>query len=94
MKFRTEINPPKSDLQIEYKDSVITFGSCFAENISEYFEFYRFNIMKNPFGVLYNPISVLNALKSLEEEKEFSDALRGANMDLHGIQSMIGVFSF
>ena len=73
MKFRTEINPHKSDLQIEHKDSVMTFGSCFAENISEYFQFYRFDIMKNPFGVLYNPISVLNAIKSLEETKVFSE---------------------
>jgi hypothetical protein len=73
MKFRTEINPPKSDLQIEHKDSVITFGSCFAENISEYFQFYRFDVMKNPFGVLYNPVSVLNAIKSLEEPKVFSE---------------------
>ncbi len=73
MKFRTEINPTKSDLQIEHKDSVITFGSCFAENISEYFQFYRFDVMKNPFGVLYNPVSVLNAIKSLEEPKVFSE---------------------
>ncbi len=73
MKFRTEINPHKSDLQIEHKDSVITFGSCFAENISEYFQFHRFNVRKNPFGVLYNPVSVLNAIKSLEEPKVFSE---------------------
>jgi GSCFA family protein len=79
MKFRTEINLAKSDLQIEHKNSVITFGSCFAENISEYFQFYRFNVMKNPFGVLYNPISVLNAIKSLEEQKEFSES----DLDFH-----------
>ena len=73
MKFRTEITPSKSELQIEHKDSVITFGSCFAKNISEYFQFYRFNVMRNPFGVLYNPVSVLNAVKSLEEQKVFSE---------------------
>jgi len=28
------------------------------------------------------------------QQKEFSDSLRGANMALHGIQSMIGVFGF
>ena len=52
MKLRTEINLERSKLQIEHNDSIITFGSCFAENISEYFEFYRFNVMKNPFGRL------------------------------------------
>ena len=37
----------------------------------------------------------LSALVAMEQqEKEMSDALRGANMALHGIQSMIGVFGF
>lgn len=37
-------------------------------------------------------LSALAAMKA--EEKEMSDALRGANMALHGIQSMIGVINF
>jgi hypothetical protein len=74
MKLRTEINLERSKLQIEHNDSIITFGSCFAENISEYFEFYRFNVMKNPFGVLYNPVSILNAIRSLREEKRFTES--------------------
>ena len=37
----------------------------------------------------------VSALVAMEqEEKEISDSLRGANMALHGIQSMIGVFGF
>lgn len=37
----------------------------------------------------------VGALVSAElEQREFSDALRGANMALHGVQSLIGVFSF
>ena len=37
----------------------------------------------------------VSALVAAElQEKEFSDALRGANMAIHGVQSLIGVFSF
>ena len=37
-------------------------------------------------------VSALVAAES--DEREFSDQLRGANMALHGIQSLLGVFSF
>ena len=43
-------------------------------------------------------VSLITSLAALDaatrEEKEFSDALRGANMALHGIQSLLGVFDF
>lgn len=43
-------------------------------------------------------MSLITSLAALDaatrEEKEFSDALRGANMALHGIQSLLGVFDF
>ena len=40
-------------------------------------------------------VLALSAMAAMEaEEKEISDQLRGANMALHGIQSLIGVFDF
>jgi hypothetical protein len=74
MKFRTEVTPNKCEVQIEHYHNIITFGSCFAENISEYFEFHRFNILNNPFGVLYNPASILNSINLLKEGKQFAEA--------------------
>ncbi len=73
MKFRTEIEINKSLITIEHSDKVLTIGSCFAENIAEYFKSTRFNILENPFGVLYNPISIYNSLKLAVDEKEISD---------------------
>ena len=73
MKFRTEINIPKSKTQFEHCDKILTLGSCFAENISQYFNFYKFNILENPFGVLYNPVSIYNSLKLTIEEKQFTE---------------------
>ncbi len=71
MKFRTEIKFEKSNLQIEHSDKILTIGSCFAENIAEYFRFYRFNVLGNPFGVLYNPASIYNSIKLAVEKREF-----------------------
>lgn len=61
MRFRTEIDLPPSGLQLGYDDRILTAGSCFAEHISTFFRDNRFKVSGNPFGVLYNPVSV-NAL--------------------------------
>ncbi len=74
MKFRTEIELEKSQDPIEHTNSILTIGSCFAENMAEYFSASRFNVLGNPFGVLYNPISIYNSLKFVVEEKEFSES--------------------
>jgi len=74
MKFRTEIEIDKSLDSIEHSNKVLTIGSCFAENIAEYFNATRFNILGNPFGVLYNPISIYNSLKFAVDETELFES--------------------
>ncbi|MEN8191754.1 MAG: GSCFA domain-containing protein, partial [Bacteroidota bacterium] len=71
MKFRTEINIDKSDRLIDHDQNILTIGSCFAKNIGEYFKSYRFSVVCNPFGVLYNPISIYNSLKLIHSKKKF-----------------------
>jgi len=72
MKFKTEIDIKKSLLNIEHEHNIITIGSCFAENIGRKFQDYRFQILDNPFGVLYNPVSIYNAVKVISDNKNFS----------------------
>ena len=74
MKLRTEIEIEKHNFRINHFDTILTIGSCFAENIAEYFRTYRFNILGNPFGVLYNPISIYNSLKLTTEKKIFTES--------------------
>ncbi len=84
MKFRTEINLDRSQHPIEHDKKIITIGSCFAQNIGEYFEHFRFNVMCNPFGVLYNPVSILNSFNLALQEKEFlQDDLIESNSEWH-----------
>jgi hypothetical protein len=74
MNFRTEIRIPASSIKIEHNHTILTIGSCFAENIAEKFKYFLFNVFENPFGVLYNPVSVYNAIKSAVEPKTFTEA--------------------
>ncbi len=67
MLFRTELHPKKPRFQISHSDKILSFGSCFADCMGERFEHFQFDIQSNPFGVLYNPLSIFgnseNALK-------------------------------
>jgi len=61
--FRTPFVPEKSSLSVHHGQLVILFGSCFSTNIGERLKKSGFNCRINPFGVLYNPISIANAIE-------------------------------
>jgi len=48
-------------------------GSCFAENIADKFKYFKFDVLSNPFGVLYNPVSIYNSFKAISEDKIFTE---------------------
>jgi hypothetical protein len=72
--FRTELKIEKSKDKFGYNSKAIMLGSCFADNIGERLTSYKFDVNSNPFGVLYNPISVGNSIRILIDQKEFSEA--------------------
>ena len=61
--LRTEIKIQNSDWNIGLKDSIITIGSCFSDSIGERLKKYKFNTLVNPFGTVYNPISIFRLLQ-------------------------------
>jgi len=69
MKFRTEIEPLKGRVPIEHRQALLTMGSCFAQNMAQKLSAVRFRVRENPFGVLYNPASVLAALQLINGER-------------------------
>ena len=58
MDFRTVVTIPRSCWQYEPCEKVLFVGSCFAEHIGRRFMQEKFRTLINPFGVMYNPISV------------------------------------
>jgi hypothetical protein len=63
MKFRTELPVPKFPFQISYQDHILLLGSCFSDHIGTFLTKNRFCVLSNPFGTLFNPVSIANALK-------------------------------
>lgn len=49
-------------------------GSCFTDNIGGQLKNYGFDVCVNPFGTLYNPASVLAAVKRLISKEQFTEA--------------------
>lgn len=70
--FRTSFIPEKSSLSVHHNQSVILFGSCFSAHIGERLEKSGFNCQINPFGVLYNPISIAQAIERCFQNKPYS----------------------
>jgi hypothetical protein len=50
---------------------MLFMGSCFAEEIASKFERYKFHVDSNPFGVLYNPLSIAEAIELLAAGKTY-----------------------
>ncbi len=69
MNWTTPVYIAPSDWHIGYADKVLMLGSCFADNIAAKMGEYYFQVTANPFGTLYNPLSIANAL-SLQEPPE------------------------
>lgn len=69
MNFRTELNIPAATHPINYGQSIGFIGSCFSENIGSLLQKYKFSTTVNPFGTLYDPVSISGAIQSIIEKK-------------------------
>ena len=65
MEFRTIVNIPRPTFELEPCERILFVGSCFADNVGKRFEEEKFRAMVNPFGVMYNPVSVLHTVKKV-----------------------------
>lgn len=73
MEFQTKVLLPEKQLKITHKDSLLVMGSCFSEHIGEWLEACKFPCSVNPYGVLYNPVSLLQALDDMAQGKVFHE---------------------
>ena len=72
MQFRTPINITPCGFRIGYAQRGLLLGSCFAENIGRQLMDAGFQLDLNPFGILYNPLSVSSALREIIRNKEYN----------------------
>lgn len=64
MEFRTELVIDRSELSIAYNDAILLIGSCFSENLGNKLLLNKFHAVINPFGTLYDPISIFRVLNA------------------------------
>lgn len=71
--FRTELPDIPSKIKINLQNSILLMGSCFSDNIGEILLANKFDALPNPFGVVYNPISIFNLLENSLLKKNYQD---------------------
>ncbi|MBI5542120.1 MAG: GSCFA domain-containing protein [Bacteroidia bacterium] len=72
MKLQTHVEISPLVEKISHKNKILLIGSCFAENIGDKLSLAKFNINCNPFGVIYNPVSIQNSFDILEKKRLFT----------------------
>lgn len=65
MEFSTKVEVKPSDWRIAPCERMLFVGSCFADNIGQRFVADKFRATVNPYGVMYNPASILHTVERL-----------------------------
>ena len=89
MELITKVHIPESPRKLGLENKILIIGSCFANEIGSILQSCGFNISVNPFGTLYNPISIRNSLKRLWAATPFEqkDVI---NISLHSTKDAAG----
>lgn len=69
MDFHIEYTPKKMSTLIKHSDRLLLIGSCFTEQMGNKLLDHKFNVLQNPNGILFNPISIANAVTSYADKK-------------------------
>jgi hypothetical protein len=85
MNLKAEVQIPEYDFSLTHKDKILSIGSCFSDNIGLKLKELWFDIEVNPFGVLFNPISIANLIERALENRLFTKEEVQKRNDIHFI---------
>lgn len=68
MEFRTKVDIPRATFSIAPCERMLFVGSCFADNMGRKFAEDKFRAVVNPFGVMYNPASIMHTVERYQGE--------------------------
>lgn len=72
MNFTTQIPIPIASQPINYKSKIVLLGSCFAENMAEKFDYFKLENTCNPFGIIFNPVSIEKIIHKTVNQELFT----------------------
>ena len=82
MQWQTPVDVPSPSWRILPTDRILCVGSCFAGHIGRRFQADHFRAVVNPFGVMYNPVSVLHTLRGQPYPRRDGPAAPAAPCDV------------
>ncbi|RTL11385.1 MAG: GSCFA domain-containing protein [Flavobacteriaceae bacterium] len=74
MQFTTKIPVQKSSFPIDYDSKILLLGSCFAENMGKKFDYFKFQATTNPFGIVFNAVSLEKLIQRSVENRKFTES--------------------
>ena len=89
MKLRTPLVPVEADKKIDIAQPILTIGSCFSESIGSKLNNNKFDVLANPFGTIFDPLSITrlltNSIDSTTPEPDTYVLSEGVykNLELH-----------
>ena len=73
MEFRTQIQISNSKNPIDYNSKIVSLGSCFAVNMGDKFDYFKFQNTTNPFGILFHPLAIEKLIDFAVFQKYFTE---------------------
>lgn len=70
--WRTAVSVRPSGTPVSWQRPLFFMGSCFTDHLGDWLTRLRFRTMVNPFGILYNPVSVARALQRIAEGRPYT----------------------
>ena len=74
MNFHLEFTPKSFATKISHYQKLLLIGSCFTENIGTKLKHHKFDVLENPNGILFNPISITKSITSYISNKKYTEA--------------------
>ncbi len=72
MELQTKVKIPRYPFGIDHQSKLILLGSCFSDSIGQLLQRLKFDVCSNPFGAIYNPISLVNSIDILLTKEKYS----------------------
>lgn len=74
MKLQTKVPLNPATCQIDYQSHLLLLGSCFATTIGNKIDYFKFELLKNPFGILFHPLAIENLISKAVKQEIYSDS--------------------
>lgn len=73
MNFTTKTPIQKYNHPITYDSKIMLLGSCFATNIGDKFQYFKFQATTNPFGIIFNPVSLAKLIERSAQKEYYTE---------------------